>query len=692
MDHNKQEKQYHDRARRIALCSLLAAVLCAYVAVLYSTQIVHGASYLEQSVRTITQRETVEASRGILTDRNGRTLVSNRSSYNLTFDSSRLDEDEEENASILRLLLLCRERNVVWQDNLLLTAQAPFSYTVDTASDTQKGRFIKYLQSLKLVSDTLKTADLTAGLLEGAGLTPDKLLARMRTEYQVPSVFSDNEARAVLGVQYELAIRKLVNTTAYILAEDVDAEMISLLTDGNYAGVRITTSSVREYETDAAAHILGTVGRINDYTDELKQAGYNLDDWIGKTGAELAFEEYLRGADGTRIVSTNADGKITSELYSTEPKPGGTVALTIDLNLQQAAEAALAETVRKMNAEDGNTTRGAGVAVIEVGTGQTLALASFPTFDLSSYNAEFTALSSNPAKPLFNRATNGVYAPGSTFKPLTAVAALEEGKITPSSTIRTTGHWTYPGSSDYANCWIYNSTRGSHGSINVTQAITVSCNYFFAEMGYRLGLDKLNAYASAFGLGQHTGIEIGDSAGALAEEEAGQNLAPWAAFGQANYLFTPLQLANYMATLVNGGDHYEAHLLKSVKSYDNSSILFAGDTAPVNSLHISDSTLRAVKKGMRELTVSGSLSSYFRNCVVDAGAKTGTAQISKDTKNNGVFVCFAPYDDPEIALAIVIEKGGSGSALASTAVEILNTWFTADEIGAAILGENQLLS
>lgn len=688
-----ENKPHHDRARRIALSSFLAAVLCIYIGALYYTQIIQGPSYLEQSVRTITQQETVEASRGIITDRNGRTLVSNRSSYNLTFDSSLLKSDDDENQAILRLIQLCQTHNVAWQDNLLITRSAPFTYTVDSASSTQKNRFCKYLQSLNLVSSDLSADDISAQMLTNAGLTPEKLLETMRATYRIPGTFSADEARQVLGVQYELAVRKLVNTTAYVFAEDVSTELISVITDGKYAGVRVTSSSVREYETTSAAHILGTVGRINEeeYAD-LKTKNYNMDDWIGKSGVEQAFETYLKGTDGIRIVSTNSEGKITSELYAEEPKPGGTVGLTIDLNLQQAAEAALAETVQRMDAEDGNMTRGAGVAVIKVGTGEVLALASYPTFDLADYNADYTALKDDPSNPLFNRATQGTYAPGSTLKPMTAVAALEEGKVTTTEKIDDTGCWYYPGAStgDHAWCW----KRSGHGWLNITQAITNSCNYFFAEMGYRLGLNDLNKYASYFGLGAHTGIEIGDAAGALAQEEPGQDLAPWAAFGQANYLFTPLQLANYIATLVDGGKHYDAHLLKSVKAYDNSSVLYAEESKPSNSFTISDSTLNAVKEGMHGLTTAGgSLSSYFSSCVVDAGAKTGTAQISKETKNNGVFVCFAPYDNPQIALAIVIEKGGTGSALASTAVKILNAYFTSDEIGTAtIVGEDQLLS
>ncbi|SFP78245.1 penicillin-binding protein 2 [Oscillibacter sp. PC13] len=693
------EHREKSNLRLYVLAGFLLAVLAVYIGVLFDTQVNRHQDYLEKSIRTITQEEKVEASRGGITDRNGRALVSSRSSYNLTFDASLLGDEVDENQAILRLLELCEVQGVAWTDNLPISTTAPFFYTLDQlpTDSTQRSRFATFLQKeMKLMSTNVKAENVTAELLSNLDLDADTLLDTMRETYEIPADFSPRQARLVLGVRYELAIRNLIHTTAYVLAEDIDATMISLLNDGGYAGAKITTASVREYKTDYAAHILGPMGKISDMSEVEELPGkYSLDDWVGKGGVELAFEEYLKGTNGTRIVSANSDGKITGEYYYEVPKPGSTVELTIDLSLQAAVEDALAETVSRMNKEDGKTTRGASAVVTAVGTGEVLALASYPTFHLATYLQDYSSLSNlelNPGNPLWNRATQGTYAPGSTFKPLTAIAALQESVITPYQKLATKGHWTYPGApSSYANCWLYNSTHGNHGKINVSQAITVSCNYFFAEMGYRLGMDTLNEYASAFGLGESTGIEIGDRAGNLVENKVGENLAPWAAFGQASYLFTPLQLSNYIATLVSGGKHCQAHLLKAVKSYDNTAVLAVGNTEPLNTLDISDANLEAVKEGMLALTTTGSLSSYFKNCVVKAGAKTGTAQINAKTKNTGVFVCFAPYEDPEIAISILIEEGGSGAALANTAVSILNAYFTADEIGTSIIGENQLL-
>jgi len=324
-----------------------------------------------------------------------------------------------------------------------------------------------------------------------------------------------------------------------------------------------------------------------------------------------------------------------------------------------------------------------------------LALASYPTYDLSTIATEYSNLLSDERLPMFNRAVNGVYAPGSTFKPLTAVAALETGIITPYTTIYDSGVYTYY-ESPQPQCWLWRSSRSSHGRINVTQAITVSCNYFFYEVGRLTGIETIDDYATQFGLGKSTGIEIGDSSGALASAQyAKEHNLEWsdgqtltAAIGQSYNLCTPIQLANYIATLVGGGEHYNAHLLKSVKSYDNSQILYVYDEEPTNVVEMSDETIEAVTTGMYRLT-KDSLASVFKNCIVSAGAKTGSAQVGTDIAN-GVFVAYAPYDDPEIAVAIVIEKGGSGAALADTAVQIINAYFSTQATTLA-QGENVLI-
>ena len=362
--------------------------------------------------------------------------------------------------------------------------------------------------------------------------------------------------------------------------------------------------------------------------------------------------------------------------------------MTIDIDFQAKVEDALRDGVEGMNAQDGSDRRGAGVAVVKVGTGEILAMASYPTFAPTDYYdaKQYASLSDNPAKPLINRVTMSAYPPGSTLKPATAIAALQSGKISLTEKYFDGGTWTYPNAAAYANCWY----KSGHGRQTISQAITNSCNVFFAEMGYRMGLNTLNFWLEQFGLGEHTGIETGDTTGQRATNPVGQDQAPWAAFGQSNQIYTPLQLANYVATLVSGGKHCKAHLLKAVKSYDNSEVLAVGDTAPMNTMEIAPANLKAVKTGMRNLVLS-SLSGYFEDCIVEAAAKTGTAQLGAGRTNNGVFICFAPYDEPEIALGMVIEQGGSGAALASTAVKIINAYFDKEPAPTVITGENQLL-
>ena len=674
-------KNPHPAKRRVMiLLGVFGAFLLLFGAVLYDAQILHGSENRARSISSNATSEVVPASRGIITDRNGKVLVSNRLAYTLVFDRSGFTDDASLNDAILRLIRLCQETGTAWNDTLPIAQTGSFlRYTNDRSES-----FTQYLEKNKLTATA-------------AGR---QLIAEMRALYHVDESLSEKDARLVIGVRYELHSRD-----SYTFAEDVSSEVLSLITDGRYEGVSIRSASARVYNTTLAAHILGTIGPIwqeewssNEKTGYVGYAdkGYSMNDLVGKDGVEKAFEEYLRGTDGRRLITTDEDGKLTGELYTREPQPGGTVAQTLDIDLQAEVELALAQTITGMIDEDSNE-RGGAAAVVSVGSGEVLALASYPTYDLSTFNEDYEDLVADERLPMFNRATQGTYAPGSTFKMCTAVAALESGIITPSSIIQDRGIYTYY-RDPQPMCWIYRQGGSTHGRINVTQAITVSCNYFFYEVGRLTGIRTLDSYASQFGLGQSTGIEIGDSSGVLASPEwADSHNQEWtdgqtitAAIGQSYNLFTPLQLANYIATLVGGGEHYQAHLLKNVKEYDNSRLLYVYDDEPLNTVEMSDSTIEAVTKGMHELTVSGGVAFAFRDCVVSAGAKTGSAQVGTDIAN-GVFVAYAPYEDPEIAVAIVIEKGGSGAALATTAVEIINSWFSHAQDDSAAMGENTLL-
>ena len=724
------EKRFHRRANFLIGAYVLCLAL--FTGILYNAQIVNGSEYLARSTIQVTTTKTVETSRGIITDRNGKILVSNREIYTVSFDPDLVpDQDGETHQAavaraLLRILTLFQEHGVAWGDSLPIGDAEPYGYTFAGATGAQRAWFSHYLADRKWSSTEL-TASSSAPLMSqtlldklkltgSTALTAPHLLELMRADFGVPTDFSRREARLVLGVLYELRLRKLTAnavTVPYVFAEDLSVELISILNDGAFEGVVIGSKAVRQYNTDYAAHILGRVGKFesreerdsfNAEWNATREAGedttglpyYRLDDQVGKDGVELAFEQYLRGRDGTRLITTNQEGKITSEIYSIQPEPGGTVALTLDIDFQAQVEEILARSVQAMDQEDLEdgeepVNRGAAAAVVSVANSEILALATYPTYSQRTYAQDYALLSQDPRHPYVNRAISSAYAPGSTFKPLTAVAALESGVITPTTIINATGSWTYPGDpNSYANCWLYNSSRGRHGRINVSQAITVSCNYFFAQMGYSLGLDRLNAYCRAFGLGESTGIEIYERTGTLPENKPGEDQSPWAGFGQSSQLFTPLQLANYVATLVRGGTRYNAHLLKDISAYDGSSVLYTAQPEVLSQLEIQPDNLAAVKKGMGDLATTGSVGQQFANCIVTAGAKTGSAQTG-EVMANGVFVCFAPFEEPEVAVAVVIEKGKAGAALASTAVEILNAYFAPSDIGAMMAPEGALL-
>ncbi len=669
------------RRRLIVVLSFLAAVLVFFGVMLFNYQIVNGDEYRALSVAGTAKREVVETSRGIITDRNGKVLVSNRLAYTLKFSDSDVGKDQAAcNDAVWRLIELCRAEGVEWIDPLPLTAEAPYTLSTETPGET----FINWLKSSKLAYTGESTVTLTA--------SSDEVMAALRKVYAIADGYTDQQARLIAGVRYGAKI-----SGGYVFAEDVPVRVISQVVDGHYAGVSTGTSSQRVYNTTYAAHILGRVSRIfaEDW-DNYKDKGYSMDALVGKGGVEEAFESYLHGTNGVKLVTTDKNGKVTGELYAKEPQPGNTVALTIDLDLQKVTEDSLAEKIGSMEKRDG-LTRGGAAAVVSVGTGEVLALASYPTYDLSQWDEMYDTWNKDTVgRPMFNRATDGTYAPGSTFKLCSAVAALESGIVTPSTTIVDRGIYTYY-TFPQPKCWIYNSYGGTHGAVNVSQAITVSCNYFFYEVGRLMGIKTLDSYATQFGLGQHTGIEIGDSAGVLASPEYAEKIGEtWtdgqtitAAIGQSYNLFTPLQLANYVATLVSGGDHYEAHLLKSAKSFDNSSVVYAYNKAPINHVDMADSTLEAVKKGARGLA-TGSLSYVFRNCVVDVGCKTGTAETGQKL-TNGCFVAFAPYDDPQIAVCVVAEQGGGGANLAPVALDIINAYFSSASTTETIEGENSML-
>ena len=457
--------------RLLPIIVFFAGCLVCFLIALFDAQVVHGEENLKKSVSTITRQESVSASRGILTDRNGKVLVGNQLVYTLSFDASAFKSSEEMNRAILRLLNLLESYGVAWEDTLPIDSHGA-RYLTDLVSPTYLKRFSGYLMDRKFQEVELTKSSPVPSL------SVAQLITKMREDFKIPSSMDPADARKVLGVRYELALRRLINMNAYVMATDLSVELISEINDGNFLGAKVGTDSVRRYETDSTAHLLGTVGEIwKDEYPEYKEKGYAMDAIVGKSGVEKAFEDYLHGKDGRRVITTNDEGKITSEVYSVEPEPGNTVALTLDIDFQTQVEEILAAATEAITAED-QVARGAAAAVIGVGSGDVLALASYPTYSLATYNEDYNELSQQEISPYYNRATSGLYAPGSTFKMISAVAALKNNIITTKTKIKDEGIYTYYAPSYQPRCWVYSFGR-THGKVNVSEAITESCNCFF---------------------------------------------------------------------------------------------------------------------------------------------------------------------------------------------------------------------
>lgn len=699
-----EKKQFHRRG--LGMLLLLTVILFGLGSSLYDAQMIHGAEYLARSQNSIAETQTVEAARGDILDRYGRVLVSNRVTYQVALNTDAMEKNR--NDILLALIRIARDAGVEWEDTLPITAQPPFRYTTDTPfqypTTDEEGSPTTSLTRLGRLAVKMKWIDdPTADGAQGAPLpTAEELLEKMRESFQLELEGAD--MRAVAGVLYELYYRSMVNSwPPYVFAEGVDIDFISKVKEQGLSGVEIEAATVRTYNTEYAAHLLGRVGAIENwdaYKDlDLDGDGtpdYEMDDTVGKEGAELAFESYLRGTAGVREVERNTSGKVVSEKWTTAPQPGDNVVLTIDIDLQKQVEDILSQAIPQLASED---TEGAACVVMDVNRAEVLASASYPSYHLATYSADLAENSADPLKPFLNRAFQGVYAPGSTFKMVTAVAGLESGIIEPDTEIMDTGVYTYY-QDDGPQCWYWRQYRRKHGLVNVSEALEVSCNVFFFDVGRRVGIQGLQEFAAKFGLGEPTGIELYEETGVMAGPEYTQSMGQtWyegstlsVAIGQESSQFTPLQLANYIATLVNGGTRYSAHLLKEVKSSDFSQVLYTYEPEVLDSIDIQPENLDAVKAGMLALTTGkGSLARYFQDLPVQVGAKTGSAQVNAETESNAVFVCFAPYDDPQIAISLVVEKGGSGSTLASIAADILRYYFSAEESREETLTENTLI-
>lgn len=682
--------------RIAALAVILAVLLVIFLVALYKLQIVEGNAYYEESRNTVASTQRVKAARGNILDRYGRVLVSNTSCNNLVFNVDDLFDQDDPNAVLLQMVHAVWTSGDTYTDELPVTMSPPFEYTeMNATQSTQLKGYLKYV-----------------GLDEDASAV--ELMSILREKFEIDNNYSAGDMRIIAGLRYSIKTRYIdgLYLPDYTFVEAASMELISLLMENGVSGFDVTVDYQRQYNTNLAAHLLGYTGLMDakDY-EVYGPLGYSMDATVGKEGAEYAFEKYLHGTDGEAIVTKNAGGTVTGTIYTEEPEPGNNVYLTIDLDLQSAAETALANGIENMQAsqaQNGNTSSdvasGGAVVAVDVKTGEPLALASYPTYDLATaFEADnYKELSTDENSPLLNRALQGLYEPGSTFKPCTAIAALTEGVINTGSTITCNGIFTKYAEQQYApQCWIY-SSGATHGADNVTEAIRDSCNIFFYTVGDSMNVDTLARYAAAFGLGESTGIELPELTGQMATKENKQKLngEEWylgdslqAAIGQSISQFTPLQLAEYCATIANGGTRHSASILKSVRSYDYTEQIYEAEHEVLSTVETSDYNWAAVQRGMYLVANDPSGSAYqtFGTYQIPVAAKTGTAQLGENQVNNAIFICYAPYDDPQIAVAVVVEHGVAGSAVASIARDVLDAYFTVKNVNVSVETELSLL-
>ena len=685
----------------IATVVLLAAA-CAVR--LVDLQIVKGSEYAEINNERLVRAYSVAAPRGEILDNKGKPLVENRTGYSIRVQKIGLNDDEL-NRILYSAAKLAAEYGAETESSFPIVKDEngkslTFDFTIEENGGTRPVEGVKYPKTTEKpdekTSDAKETEDKTnAGDSEEKRTekleawkkdnkltdfsSAEEILDFYEKKYAVSSEYDSDTALAITAIRYAMDKASFSEKNSYKLCRDVDMAVVQQIKEqySDFPGIDVVIEPFRSFTKGTlAAHILGRTGRIyaEEYA-EMKNDGYGINDMIGKDGLEKVLEKYLKGKDGYKSVEMSRGGGVTRILQDKEPKSGNYAKLTLDRDLQEATENALKEKISQAV----GTGSGAAIAV-NPKTGGVLAMASYPTYDLSTFNEDYDKLIKSKTKPLINRVLNGTYSPGSTFKPLTSVAALESGTITPDTYITDLGKYTYYPSYQ-PTCLVYSSSGATHGTINVSQAIGVSCNYFFYDVGRRMGIETLDQYASNFGLGQTTGIELPESTGILASpsnrESAGGVWYPGdvlqAAIGQSDNLFTPAQLASYICTLLNKGKRYSLHLIDEVVDYDTNEVVLKKEPEVLSDNPISDSTYNAVTDGMRRVVTSGTASAAFASSKYKAAGKTGTAEVP-DGADNVLFVGFAPYDDPEIVVAVIIEHGASSSFSAGVAREIFDAY------------------
>ena len=677
-------------ARLVAMALILLLLLTVYLVFLYRLQIIEGEAYYNRSNEISQTTRPVTAARGNILDRYGRVLVSNKECYNLQIDTDKLFANEDPNAVILELVKMVQSFGDSYTDDLPISMEPPFEYD-ENMTAIQRTMLNAYFKRQELDENS----------------TAVELMSYMRTRYSIDNSYTAEEMRIIAGVRYSINVRYAVNTADYIFVEDASMQLISSIMEQKLAGIEVDRAYVREYSTEYAAHILGYTGLMTqEEYERYSLLDYANDAMVGKDGIEYAFESYLHGKDGEVRETRNAAGTILATEYIKEPVPGNHIYLTIDSVLQEQTERILASGVEGLkktyaqaraeaagrgepyDPEFKDEITGAAAVVVDVRTGEPLAMASWPTYDVSTVVENYAELLETPNAPLFNRALMGAYAPGSTFKPCTAIAALTKGIINTEKKVKCEGVFTKYAADGYApECWIW-AEGFTHPEENVTTAIRDSCNYYFYTIGNDLGVDDMGEFAHNFGLGVPTGIELVETTGNMSnranhsdytgtEWRIGDTLQ--AAIGQADSVFSPLQMAEYCATIANGGTRYSASILKAIRNYDYTEKLYEREPEVLSTVETADYNWAAVHEGMWQV-----LNDYINeknvlqwfDCALKVAGKTGTAQKGENIQNDGLFMCYAPYDDPEVAIFVAVERGGSGASVQFIARQIMDAYIT----------------
>ena len=664
--------------RMILLIGVAALVMGLYVLRLIFLQLVNGDSYKSRATNTTDYNFTVTAARGDIVDSTGKRIATTTTSYNVVLNKLQMG-DQDLDTMLQTLVEMFRKNGESWNDTLLISepdAAGNYTFTDDDTS----------------TSDQKQLADMKENLGLQQYATADDVM-EMLVEKNNLQDFSPSWQRVLAGIHYEMDRQAFSNVNNFVMAENVSDVTVATVKENSLSlpGVEIVQTSTRSYEQgDIIPAVLGRVGKITaekwKVTDEngqvtypLRDKGYNMNDVLGISGLESAYEDELRGKDGVETITRNSDGVIVDTQITTVPEPGHTVQLTINSDFQRAVDKALAKNIDMINAvyNTGNMKAAAAAAVvIDVKDGSVLAASNYPSYDQNLYATQYSEYSADPSLPLFNRSLQGLYTPGSTFKPAVAVAALDSGLINQYSTVYCNGVYTY-----YKDYHPKCTRHGHSGNIDVVTAIKWSCNIFFYDVGRRLTSDVYDAYAYKLGLGQRTGVEVSEALGRLTTKNDSNytaSLDVQAAIGQGNTVVTPIQLATYAATLANNGTRYRTHFVKAILDTNTGEVLSETKPEVMDVIEGTGNTFELVRQGMKQVpsTISGKISSY----PVPIACKTGTPQRSETYAPgkhylNAMMVAYLPADDPQIAIGITIEYGGYGARTGDLVVDIANAYF-----------------